>query len=198
MSLKVSVIIPNYNHEAYLRQRLDSVFNQTYRNFDVILLDDCSSEGSVDILKEYASHEKTCDFIINKKNSGGVFKQWKKGISLSKGDLIWIAESDDWAELNFLEEMVGAFKNNTDLGIAYCQSEIIDENNNRIGSFKGFTRKFTNNYWMQSFELKGMSLISGMMNRNVIPNASGVVFKNNTKLHKPLDVIQDFKVNGDW
>ncbi len=92
----VSIIVPNYNHEKYLRQRLDSIYGQTYKNYEVILLDDCSSDDSRTILNEYRDRypDRTrCEF--NETNSGGVFRQWRKGISLAKGDYIWIAESDD-------------------------------------------------------------------------------------------------------
>lgn len=56
---KVSIIIPNYNHAKYLPQRLESVYNQTYQDFEVILLDDCSNDASVTILNTYAKHPKT-------------------------------------------------------------------------------------------------------------------------------------------
>lgn len=76
----VSVIVPNYNHVKYLRQRLESIYNQTYNKFEVILLDDASTDESVEVLKEYQSKysEKTT-LVINDQNSGNTFKQWKKG-----------------------------------------------------------------------------------------------------------------------
>lgn len=99
----VSIIVPNYNHSSYLNERLESVFNQSYQNFEVIILDDASTDESVSILNAYRNHPKVSHFIINKENSGSPFKQWKKGLSLAQGDYIWIAESDDFCDLNFLE-----------------------------------------------------------------------------------------------
>jgi glycosyltransferase involved in cell wall biosynthesis len=103
MGKLVSIILPNYNHAKYLQDRLDSIFNQSYQNFEVILLDDCSTDTSLEILKNYEVHPKVSHFIPNKKNSGSPFLQWQKGIKLAKGDFIWIAESDDFCDLNFLE-----------------------------------------------------------------------------------------------
>ncbi|WP_052466920.1 glycosyltransferase family 2 protein [Psychroserpens damuponensis] len=103
MEKLVSIILPNYNHSEYLQDRLDSIFNQSYENFEVILLDDCSTDTSLDILKTYETHPKVSYFIPNKKNSGSPFIQWQKGLKLAKGDFIWIAESDDFCDLNFLE-----------------------------------------------------------------------------------------------
>ena len=101
----VSIIIPNYNHSKFLQQRLDSVFNQTFQDFEVILLDDCSTDNSVDILKKYANHPKVSHLELNKQNSGSPFKQWQKGITMAKGTYIWIAETDDYCEFNFLDQM---------------------------------------------------------------------------------------------
>ena len=84
----VSVIIPNYNHQEYLKQRIDSILNQSFQDFEIILLDDKSTDNSLDILKSYAKHEKVSHLIINEKNSGSPFKQWFKGINLAKGLLI--------------------------------------------------------------------------------------------------------------
>lgn len=99
---KVSIIVPNYNHARFLRKRLDSIYNQTYKNIEVILLDDCSTDNSRQILEEYQKkYAAITKLVPNVKNSGSVFKQWQKGISLATGDLIWIAESDDWCDDNF-------------------------------------------------------------------------------------------------
>ena len=85
---KVSVIIPNYNHAPYLKERLDSVFNQSFQGFEVILLDDSSTDNSIEVLNIYTSNPKVSHFIINKKNSGSPFKQWEKGIELATGDYL--------------------------------------------------------------------------------------------------------------
>ena len=74
----VSVIIPNYNHALYLQVRLDSVFNQTYQDFEVIILDDCSTDNSREIIEKYANNPKTSHIIFNDVNSGSTIKQWEK------------------------------------------------------------------------------------------------------------------------
>ena len=96
MSPLVSVIVPNYNHARYLEQRLDSVFGQTYPNFEVIILDDSSTDNSLEIINRYKYNPHLSQIVVNKTNSGSVFKQWAKGLSLAKGEWIWIAESDDY------------------------------------------------------------------------------------------------------
>jgi cellulose synthase/poly-beta-1,6-N-acetylglucosamine synthase-like glycosyltransferase len=90
---KVSVIIPNYNHARYLRQRIESVVGQTYQDFEVILLDDCSTDESRSIIDEYARDPRV-RIEFNQKNSGNTFKQWNKGVKLARGEYVWVAESD--------------------------------------------------------------------------------------------------------
>ena len=102
----VSIILPNYNHAAFLQERLDSIYNQSYRNFEVLILDDASTDTSLELLTVYKDHPKTAHFILNKKNTGSPFKQWEKGLQLAQGDYVWIAESDDACALNFLETQI--------------------------------------------------------------------------------------------
>jgi len=89
----LSIIVPNYNHAVFLPQRLDSIFNQTFQDFEVILLDDQSPDNSVEILQQYAQkyRDKVAHFITNDQNTGNPFVQWKKGIELARGEFIWIA-----------------------------------------------------------------------------------------------------------
>lgn len=111
----VSIIVPNYNHAKFLNQRLDSIFNQTFKDFEVIFLDDKSPDNSVGILNSYQD-DRITHRVYNTTNSGSPFKQWKKGLELAKGDLIWIAESDDFADITFLEKMLPIF---TDLSLIH-------------------------------------------------------------------------------
>src|SRR5215472_4105163 len=102
---KVSVIIPNYNHARYLQQRIDTVLGQTFQDFEVILLDDCSTDESRSIISEYAKDPRVRT-EFNEVNSGSTFKQWNKGVRLARGEYVWIAESDDYADKRFLEKLV--------------------------------------------------------------------------------------------
>ncbi len=103
---EVSVILPNYNHGKYLDERIGSIINQTFQDFELIILDDHSTDNSKSIIEKYRSHPKISHIEYNAINSGSPFRQWNKGIEVSRGSLIWIAESDDSCKLNFLEETV--------------------------------------------------------------------------------------------
>lgn len=120
--MTISVIIPNYNHASFLRQRIDSVLEQTFQDIEVILLDDCSTDNSREIIESCRQHPKVSHIIYNSINSGSPFIQWSKGISLASGDWIWIAESDDWADPHFLQEMIDCIQNNSNIVLAFCNS----------------------------------------------------------------------------
>ncbi|MCX6251672.1 MAG: glycosyltransferase family 2 protein [Bacteroidetes bacterium] len=188
---KVSVIVPNYNHALFLRQRLDSIFAQTYTDYEVILLDDCSTDNSVEILSEYSRHSKVSQFIVNSENSGSPFKQWKRGIELAAGIYIWIAESDDWAEPTFLEKMTNILE--MGCGLACCRSYFI-RNNQPEPSF--WPERMDPDHWKSSFIHEGIQEIRQfLMYYNIIPNASSCVFTRNHPI--PYEIL-GMKYAGDW
>ena len=100
----VSVIVPNYNHARFLPQRIESILRQTYQDFELILLDDCSTDDSRAVLSQYAS-EPRVRIQFNEVNSGSTFRQWNKGVRLARGKYVWIAESDDYADERLLERL---------------------------------------------------------------------------------------------
>jgi glycosyltransferase involved in cell wall biosynthesis len=117
----VSVIVPNYNHATYLPQRIESILGQTYQDFELILLDDCSTDDSRAVLSRYASDPRV-RLEFNQVNSGSAFKQWNKGVRLARGKYIWIAESDDYADGRFLERLVPILDRDPAVAYAYCRS----------------------------------------------------------------------------
>lgn len=81
---KVSVIIPNYNHSSYLKERIDSILNQTFQNFEVIILDDCSTDNSKEIIELYRDHTKVSHIVYNEKNSGSTLDNGKRELIYQK------------------------------------------------------------------------------------------------------------------
>ncbi|NOT52689.1 MAG: glycosyltransferase family 2 protein [Chitinophagaceae bacterium] len=196
--MQVSVIIPNYNHAAFLKQRIGSVLAQTYTNFELILLDDCSDDHSKEILLQYSDHPKVTHLVFNEVNSGSPFKQWIKGISLAKGNWIWIAESDDNAEPGFLETAMATVNNNPDTGLFYTDSHIISNTN----SFKRFSDWKNNFYktdrWSGNYHAKGIDETNSYLQfTNIINNASAAVFKKEN-LAEIAPRLRDFTYYGDW
>lgn len=186
---KVSVIIPNYNHAEYLQRRLESVLNQTYQDFEVIILDDCSTDNSREILEAYRQHEKVSKIVYNKLNSGNTFLQWDKGITLAQGEYIWIAESDDWCEHTLLETILEGLENDRDTVLGYCQSYCVN-NDERI--------RFQSSHIKLAEYIDGKKFISEyLVTRNPVFNASMVVWKKEVYTQVSRDYI-DYKRMGDY
>ncbi len=199
---KVSVIVPNYNHAPFLEERLESIYNQTYKNFEVILLDDCSTDNSLAILQKYAQMfpEKTRS-CFNEANSGSPFAQWQKGIKLASGDFIWIAESDDFCENNFLEAMVPYFYDESIL-ISYAHTIFVDHSGKKHPfAFETYVSQTDVKKWDASYiELAHNEVNSSLGILNTIPNVSSVVFKRMDDHFSLFDDPQWQKmvVCGDW
>ncbi|MDA7558599.1 glycosyltransferase [Flavobacteriaceae bacterium] len=192
---QVSIIIPNYNHAKYLSQRLESVYDQTYQDFEVILLDDCSNDASVAILNTYAKHPKTSHVVFNDKNSGSTFKQWAKGLALAKGEFIWIAESDDVADLSFLENLLSLFNKDENIGIVYSNSNVINEKEEITYTISNKPKIPNKNKWCF---YNGMAFIKQyMLGGNMIPNASACLIKKEALQQVDLS-NNPFKLSGDW
>jgi len=194
----VSIIVPNYNHGTYLKERMESIFKQTYQNFEVIILDDCSKDNSLEVLNQYKDHPKVTHFIANIQNSGSVFRQWSKGISFAQGEFIWIAESDDIASPTFLESLINKLIAEDSLGIAFCQSYKINNLGKVFGDWVDHTKEKENNLFLNSFKMNGNTFIKRfLIEKNSIPNASGVVFRKEIYL-KTGGPLENLKTIGDW
>jgi glycosyltransferase involved in cell wall biosynthesis len=196
----VSIIVPNYNHEKYLAQRLECVFNQTYPNFEVILLDDCSTDKSQEILLEYAKNPKVSHSVFNTTNTGNTFIQWNKGIELAKGDYIWVAESDDFCELNFLEELIQPLIEDREVALSYCQSNRVNENGLVIGNWKMHTDNLDSDLFCKDFVLDGNLFIEKyLIYKNVIPNASALVIRKDVlSILGAINTDNELRYCGDW
>ena len=202
---KVSVIIPNYNYADFIIERIDSILMQTYPIYELIILDDCSTDNSVEVINNKIKeiNEKYPDvktkFVVNEKNSGGcVFKQWKKGFDLAEGDVVWIAEADDSAENNFVEELIKPF-DDPELVLSYCESARIDGENNLIREKSDDLYDMCRTgEWNKSYVWSGKEEnIYHLSVTNTILNVSSVLWKKQD-YSEIFDKAGEFKVAGDW
>ncbi|HEX5152916.1 MAG TPA: glycosyltransferase family 2 protein [Parafilimonas sp.] len=186
---EVSIIIPNYNHAEYLRQRIESVLCQTYQDFEIIILDDCSTDNSRDIIGKYKNNEKISHVVYNDVNNGSPFSQWHKGIKLAKGNYVWIAESDDWCEPTLLETLMTGFEQDKNCVLSYCQSYCVFDDG-RI--------KFQSNHIKLSEYVEGKKFIKNyIIPYNPIFNASMALWKKEVYLQISKDYIS-YKRIGDY
>ena len=187
---KVSIIMPNYNHAPFLRERLDSIFAQDYANKEVILLDDASIDESRVILNEYAARPEVKHVVLNDTNSGNTFMQWEKGLSLATGDYIWIAESDDVADSTLVSRLVSALEQ-SDALIAFAHSEWIDER----GVFIPRNRV---KQWKSDFVIEGVPFVKKyLLGYSYICNASAVLFRRSALGGVDMQQVKQYSASGD-
>lgn len=165
----VSVIIPNYNHARFLDERIQSVLNQTYQNFELIILDDKSTDNSVEIINNYKNNPHVSQIAVNENNSGSTFKQWHKGFELAKGEIIWIAESDDSCDKELLETLVKLYTENNAV-LVFCRS-CKYETDGRKSIF------LHQDYLLGDIIMSGREFVSDyMVQKNAVANASSAIF----------------------
>lgn len=199
-SKKVSVVIPNYNYENYIEERIDSILMQTYPIHELIILDDCSTDNSVNKIEEIIKKHPDVNikFVKNEKNSGSVFSQWQKAFSLSTGDYVWIAEADDSCSHYFLENVMKGF-DSPNVVLSYAESMRIDENNKIISSScRDWMLAVSSVKWNKSYINSGINEIQNALAIcNTIPNVSAVVFKKSNQV-EIIEEAKKFKISGDW
>ena len=174
---KVSVVIPNYNHGRFLEQRFESVFNQTFQDFEVIFLDDASKDDSLQVFERFASHPKVTQRIVNEQNTGSPYKQWNRGARVARGTYLWIAESDDYADLHFLERLVTTLDAQPNIGLAFCKSIKVDENGQPIGTTDDWTGELGAR-WSADFTASGREECGAdLMCKCFVPNVSSALIR---------------------
>jgi len=196
----VSVIVPNYNHSIFLRKRIDSILLQSYQDFEIIILDDSSTDNSREIIEQYRNHPKVSHIVYNTLNSGSTFKQWNKEIELASGEYIWIAESDDYCELNFLEELTKLLTADQEITLVFCQSNRVNEANIVTGNWLDRTEYFERKMFLKNFVLDGSEFVEKyLIQKNIIPNASAVLFRKcMANQVGRVDTDINLRYCGDW
>lgn len=196
----LTVIVPNYNHSKYLHQRLDSIYNQTFQDIEVILLDDMSTDNSRDILDHYAaSYPEITRRMYNDVNSGSVFKQWLKGIAASHSEFIWIAESDDFSDEHFVEQVLPAMKDE-DVILSYSNSNIVSSNGKLYNTYDNapWLTDISLTKWANDYLVEGSTeFYEALAVKCTIPNVSGVIFRKH-KAEMAIESSFSYKKAGDW
>ena len=132
---KVSIVIPMHNAQKYLNECLDSVVNQTFKDFELICVNDGSTDNTLEILKSYAEKDERMKIISQEKSGAGAARN--KGLEACKGQYVYTIDSDDWIYPDAIEDMYeNAVLNNSDIVmIKYGRDEILDRENSKNGFY---------------------------------------------------------------
>ncbi|MXV17459.1 glycosyltransferase family 2 protein [Hufsiella ginkgonis] len=185
----VSVIVPNYNHAAFLQERIDSVLGQTFQFFELIILDDFSADQSREVIERYRGHPKISHIVYNDSNGGSPFKQWEKGIGLARGEYIWIAESDDWCEPTLLDNLVIGLRHGENCVLGYVQSTLVGRT--------GEVLKRTSHRKLSEYFAGPDFIATCLFPYCLLCNASMALFKRSA-FYGVSNRYSSFKMCGDW
>jgi hypothetical protein len=201
---RISVVVPNYNYARHLPARLASIFAQEHPVEEVILLDDASGDDSLEVARRVAAEwGREISIVANPRNSRSVFRQWRRGADLARGDFVWIAEADDEAAPDFLATLAGRLHAAPDADLLACDSRAIDADGallwpdhqayyaeaeaaalarDAVFAARDFARRF-------------------LAERNLLLNASAVLWRRRPlrgALRRLAPDLGDLNVAGDW
>ncbi len=195
----ISAIIPNYNHAGFLQKRFESIINQTYENIEIIFLDDHSQDESLAIAEKFKEqYPEKIKIFSNETNSGNVFRQWRKGVDAAQGEIIWICESDDFADENFVEKLVGYFVDPS-VQIAFGRIQYCDRHGNFQDGLDGYRERAQPGIWNATLvKPAGWWFTNAFAVSNVIANVGGCLIRRHDVRLEVWEKAQQFHVLGDW
>jgi glycosyltransferase involved in cell wall biosynthesis len=192
----VSIVFTSYNHQEYLKQALDSLINQTYRNFEIIVIDDNSTDGSQKILEEYRKYPNVSLHLLEK-NTGSYVKASNYGAGFAKGEYLMFAQCDDFSEPQQVERVMQVFFEHNNVGVVYSKSNMVDESGyaystDYAGREKAFKIKCAIDTVISRIEMRNFLSFAC-----VIPNLSAAILKKKL-FDKAGGLSTDYLVAADW
>jgi hypothetical protein len=198
---RVSVVVPNYAYEHLIGSRIAQILDQTYPVYELVVLDDASPDGSVRAIKAAVSDTDVPVLLrLSEVNSGSVFAQWKAGVALTTGDVVWIAEADDVAGPQFLETLVPEVAREG-VVFAYCQSRQVGQDGQVLAAdYRGYVADIEARDWTRRYVSTGENEITNCLAvRNTVPNVSAVLFRGDVLRDVlPEARLGDLPTAGDW
>lgn len=186
--MNVSIIIPFYNNEAYIKEAIESVTRITYPQLEIILVDDGSKDRSREIVMPFVLNDSRIRLITHNENQGAP-KAQKTGIRESNGEIIVFAAADDISNINRVDEIVKVFQKNINVGIVISDAIIIDSNST-----------VTDNYYNAAPNITNETIILNQLKRNYCLGATMAIRRNNDILLKDNMLIQidDYQIGLDY
>jgi glycosyltransferase involved in cell wall biosynthesis len=200
----VSVAIPNYNYARHIPARLSSVFLQTHPVKEVLVLDDCSTDDSLNVIRTVAREwQREIRLTPNQTNSGSVFRQWRKAAQSASGEFFWIAEADDLCAPTFLSRMIALMRHDPAVQFAFSDSSAIDADGVSIcASYKSYYATVAAGALARTEIFDAGDFVARFLSvKNLILNVSAVIWRREALLAAIAacgDDLYGLKAAGDW
>lgn len=167
---RVSVIVPNFNYGRFLRERLSSLFGQTFRDLEVIVIDDASTDDSREAIAEFAAEPRLRTRFFET-NGGHAYRRWNDGASMAAGEYLVFAGADDTCEPTLVETLVRTLDTHPRVGLAYTRSWTIDAAGAKGALIPAHAR------WSESFVTSAEEELPFLLDQKTIPTASAVMIR---------------------
>lgn len=179
---KISIIIPVYNVEEYLKQCLDSVINQTFKDIEIIIVNDGSTDNSINIIEEYKERDSRIIFL-NQENHGPGYAR-NSGLKIAKGEYILFIDSDDWIREDTLQELYEIVKNDKNIDLIIFQYVNYDDEKDKFydEEFDSELKKYVN----KTFNYEDVSNIYLQPNPNMKFYKKSLIEENNIQFPEEL------------
>lgn len=191
----VSIVVASYNHAEFLVQRMESLINQSYQNIEILVIEDCSPDNSLEVLRKYEAHPKV-KLIVREKNGGWVAVS-NQGVDLSVGEFVLFANCDDDCEPRMIERLVDAMKSYPTAGIAFCRSLMVDEHDHMMGDDFVIRERSFRDKCRRDTLITGAEMSRFLLHSCVIPNLSAALIRREC-FSAIGNLSSAYRANSDW
>lgn len=195
----VTALVPSYSHAPYIEARIRSIKAQTYAKLELVVIDDCSPDESDAVISRLRD-ELGFTYIRREQNSGTPFSAWEYAAREIKSDYVWICESDDVAEPDFLTTALANMNRAAGAALYYCNSNVIDSSGQIVDTTATYFREvWQDARWQSPFIASGMSELKAYQYRGMtVPNMSSALMTRDAFAKAYGNDLKRFKLTGDW
>lgn len=191
----VTAVVASYNHAEFLVRRMESLIAQTYLDLEILVIDDCSTDNSVEVLRKYRSHPRVT--LVVREQNGGWVAVSNQGVEMATGEFVLFANCDDDCDSSMIQRLVAAIQTHPTAGMAFCRSVLVDERDNPLGDdFTVRERSFRARCSTDTL-LSGAETSRFLLHSCVIPNLSAALFRRECFANVG-NLSSSYRVCCDW
>jgi len=184
----ISIITPNYNCVHFISETMESVLAQTYTNWEMLIVDDCSTDGSYELALEYAAKDTRIKVIRNEKNSGAAISR-NRALDIAQGEYIAFLDSDDLWESDKLEKQITFMKDNN-CDFCFSRYDLIDEENTPLGKIVRIVKNLS---YKKLLHHDFIGCLTAIYRRDIAKKIRSFPIKNNNDYGLFLQVVHNSK-----